>query len=127
MYILSHSYLVFTLVACKTLFTLICKECIFLPFYFSYLMKPLWSKIITSLFGGVRANNGLPGGSYSKESAWNAGDQVQYLGQEDPLEKEWLPTPAIPPGKNGYQFLPGEFMGRGAWQAIVHGVTKSWT
>ena len=67
---------------------------------------------------------GFPGGSDSKESAWNAWDQVQYLGQEDPLEKEWLPTPAIPSGKNGYQFLPGEFMGRGAWQAIVHGVAR---
>jgi len=30
----------------------------------------------------------LPGGSDSKESACNAGDQVQPLGQEDALEKE---------------------------------------
>ena len=29
--------------------------------------------------------------------------QVQSLGQEDPLEKEWLPTPV---------FLPGEFYGQ---------------
>ena len=32
--------------------------------------------------------------------------------------REWQPTPV---------FLPGEFMGRAAWQAIVHGVTKSQT
>ena len=29
--------------------------------------------------------------------------QVQSLGQEDPLEKEWRPTPV---------FLPGEFYGQ---------------
>ena len=33
-----------------------------------------------------------------------------------PWRMEWLPTPV---------FLPGEFLGRGAWQATVHGVTKS--
>ena len=30
---------------------------------------------------------GLPGGSDGKESAYNAGDQLQSLGQEDSLEK----------------------------------------
>ena len=40
------------------------------------------------------------GGSGGKESACNAGD----LGQEDPLEKELLPTPGV--------FLPGEFHGK---------------
>ena len=30
----------------------------------------------------------IPGGSDDKESACNAGDPVQSLGQEDPLEKE---------------------------------------
>ena len=35
---------------------------------------------------------------------------VQSLGQEDPL----------------YSFLENS-MNRGAWQATVHGVTKSWT
>ena len=42
---------------------------------------------------------------------------VQSLDQEDPWRREWLPIPV---------FLPGEFMDRGAWQATVHGVTKSW-
>ena len=30
---------------------------------------------------------GFPGGSDGKESACNAGDLIQSLGQEDPLEK----------------------------------------
>ena len=30
---------------------------------------------------------GFPGGSDGKESACNAGDQVRFLGWEDPLEK----------------------------------------
>ena len=30
----------------------------------------------------------FPSGSASKESACNAGDRVQFLGWEDPLEKE---------------------------------------
>ena len=41
--------------------------------------------------------------------------QVQSLGQEDPLEKEWQ-----------YSCLENP-MDRGAWQATVHGVAKSWT
>ena len=43
---------------------------------------------------------------------------VRSLGREDPLEEEMAPTPA---------FLPGESQDRGAWQATVHGVTKSQT
>ena len=35
--------------------------------------------------GNIR---GFPGGSDGKESACNAGDPVQSMGQEDPLEKE---------------------------------------
>ena len=41
---------------------------------------------------------------------------VQSLGWEDPLEEEMATTPV---------FLPGKSMDRGAWQAPVHGVTKS--
>ena len=33
-------------------------------------------------------SEGLPGGSECKASAYNAGDWVQSLGREDPLEKE---------------------------------------
>ena len=38
---------------------------------------------------------------------------VRSLAEEDPLEKEWLPT---------LVFLPGKSHGQ-----TVHGVTKSWT
>ena len=44
--------------------------------------------------------------------------RVQSLGQKDPLEEGWQPTPVI---------LPGNPMNRGAWRAAVHGVTKSRT
>ena len=45
--------------------------------------------------------------------------QVQSLGQEDPLEKEWQPTPV---------FLSGKFHGqRSLVGYIVHGVAKSRT
>ena len=42
---------------------------------------------------------------------------VQYLGGEDPLEKEWQPTPV---------FLPKESH---RWRSLatVHRVAKSWT
>ena len=45
----------------------------------------------------------FPGGSDSKESACNAGNWVQYLGQENPQEEEMVTLPA---------FLPGEFHGQ---------------
>ena len=41
--------------------------------------------------------------------------KVQSLGQEDPLEGAWQPTPI---------FLPGESHGRGSLAAMVHGVTS---
>ena len=47
------------------------------------------------------AQIGFPGGSDGRESTCNAGD----AGREDPLEKEWLPTPV---------FLAGEIHGQGS-------------
>ena len=44
---------------------------------------------------------------------------VQSLGQEDPLEKEMATH-----STNSCLEHP---MDRGAWQATVHGVTKSWS
>ena len=41
--------------------------------------------------------------------------QIQSLGWEDPMEKDWQPTPV---------FLPESSVDRGAWQATVHGATK---
>ena len=62
---------------------------------------------------------GFPGGSEGKESACNAED----LGL--------IPGSGRSPGEgngNPFQYSCLEnSMDRGAWQAIVHGVTKSWT
>ena len=46
-------------------------------------------------------------------------DQVWFLGREDPLEEE-ISNPLQ------YAYLENS-MDRGAWQATIHGVTKSWT
>ena len=62
---------------------------------------------------------GFRGGSAGKESAYNAGDlcSIPGLGRspgegnDNPLQYSCLENP----------------MDRGAWRAIVHGVTKSWT
>ena len=45
--------------------------------------------------------------------------QIQFLGLEDPLEKGI--------GNSLQYFCLENPMDRGAWQATVHGVTKSWT
>ena len=45
----------------------------------------------------------FPGGSDDKESACNAGDLVQSLGQEILWRREWQPTPV---------FFPEEFHGQ---------------
>ena len=51
----------------------------------------------------IKIYEGFPGGSDGKESASMWDTQVRSLSQEDPLEKEWLPTPV---------FLTGEFHGQ---------------
>ena len=64
-------------------------------------------------------NQGIPGGSDSKESACNAGDLglITGLGRSPgegkgyPLQYSGLENP----------------MKRGAWQATVYQVTESWT
>ena len=61
----------------------------------------------------------FPGGSDGKESACNAGNpslipefgRSPREGNNNPLQYSCLEN----------------FMDRGAWQATVHGVTKSWT
>ena len=45
--------------------------------------KPRWTNMY-----GIFILGGFPGSSDSKASACNAGDWVQSLGREDPLEKE---------------------------------------
>ena len=41
-------------------------------------------------------SEGFPGGSDCKESACNAGDLVQFLGREDPLEEGMATHSSIP-------------------------------
>ena len=59
----------------------------------------------------------LPGGSVHKESTCNAGDQnlIPGLGR----------TPGGGNGSPLQNFCLGNPMDGGAWQATVHGVTKS--
>ena len=62
---------------------------------------------------------GFPAGSDSKESAFNAEDQALTPGSErSPGEGNGYPLQ--------YSCLENP-MDRGAWQAIAHGFTKSWT
>jgi len=61
---------------------------------------------------------GLPGSPVGKESACNAGDQGSIPG--------WGRSPGEGNG-SPLQYSLENPMDRGAWQATVHGVTKSWT
>ena len=71
------------------------------------------------LIWGIRVFMGFPCGSAGKESACNEG----YLGL--------IPGMGRSPGEeNGYPLQCSCLenpMGRGAWQATVHGVAKNWT
>ena len=61
---------------------------------------------------------GFPGSSDGKEFTCNAGDLCLIPEWEDPLEK----------GEGNGQYSGMEnSIGRGAWHATVHGVTKSQT
>ena len=69
-----------------------------------YPLQYSWASLVTQLV------NNLP---VMKET-W-----VQFLGQEDPLEKGMTTQSSILAWR-----IP---MDRGAWRASVHGVAKSWT
>ena len=58
---------------------------------------------------------GFPGGSDGKDCAYNAGDSVQSLGQEDPIG-EAIHSIILPVEKP---------IDRGTWWATVHGVAES--
>ena len=63
--------------------------------------------------------HGFPGGSDGKESAHNVGDpgSIPGLGR----------SPGEGNGNSPQYSCLENSMDRGAWQAIVHGVPKSWT
>ena len=61
---------------------------------------------------------GFPGGSDSKESACNAGNWVQFIGWEDPLEKEMAPHSIILAWRIPWTEKYGRLQS-------VHGVPKS--
>ena len=61
----------------------------------------------------------VPSGSGVKNLPATQEVWVQSLGQKDPLEKEMATHSSILAWENS--------MDRGAWQAIVHGVTRSQT
>ena len=89
------------------------------PWFFPFLHLPALYRAFPSVFNHGLSSQGFPGGSDGKESACNFGD----LG--------WIPgSGRSPGGGNGnplqYSCL-GNPMNRGAWGAIVQGVTKSRT
>ena len=47
----------------------------------------------------------FPGGSDGKQSAYNAGDLIRFLGRKDPLEKEMATHSSILPGESHRQRL----------------------
>ena len=77
------------------------------------------SRISIFILKDPREDTGLPWWLRQLKSLpamW--GIRVQSLGREDPLEKEMVTHSSI---------LALRIMDRGAWQATVHGVTKSQT
>ena len=77
------------------------------------------SNLSITLFFKIQVILGFPGGSDGKETACNAGDPGSIAG----LEK----SPGVG-NRNPFQNCCLEnSMDKGAWQATVHGVAKSWT
>ena len=71
------------------------------------------------LYACIYVCGGFPGGSDGKESVSNAGDLSSIPGSERSSGEG-----------NGYPFkysCPENPIAREAWQAALHGVTKSWT
>ena len=70
---------------------------------------------------------GLPGSSDSKESACNAGDPVQFLGREDPLEKRMATHSSILASRIPWIEEPGELQSIGLQRAGHSWVTNTCT
>ena len=57
-------------------------------------------KVINLALNFIDEQRGFPGGFHGEESACDAGDPVQSLGQEDTLEKEMVTHSVFLPGKS---------------------------
>ena len=68
-----------------------------------------------NLLKNTSLEKGFPGGSAAKTPPAMQEMWVRSLGWDDPLEKEWEPTPV---------FLLENLMDKGAWWASVHKVAK---
>ena len=64
-------------------------------------------------------NLGFPGGSVVKNLPTNAGDQVQSLGQEDPLEKEMVTHSSFLAWRIPWTEEPGRLQFKGS-QRVRH-------
>ena len=62
---------------------------------------------------------GVPGGSDGKASSCNAGDQVQFLGWEDPLEKEMATHSSTLAWKTAWTEEPSRLQSMGS-QRVGH-------
>ena len=78
----------------------------------------LWA---VSLILFYESMQGFPGGTVVKNPPAKQETWVQSLGWEDP------PPPEQGNGNSLQYSCLGNAMDRGAWQALVHGVAKSWT
>ena len=92
--------------------------------FFKFYQTAMYCKLtmclwLCSILRELKGNMGFPSGSGGKESTCNAWDLglIPWLGSQlgegngNPLQYSCLENP----------------IGRGAWQATVHGVAKSWT
>ena len=83
----------------------------------SSLMNPFPLEILIWVW--IRTYMGFPGGSEGKASACNAGDWVQFLGQEDPLEKEMATHSSTLAWKIPWTEKPGRLQSMGL-QRVGH-------
>ena len=84
------------------------------------MMPTVMAKFVWKLFGRLGSQRNisvLPSRDNSLVAQMVKNLPAKPETQVRPLGWEWLPTPV---------FLPGEFH-RGAWQATIHGITKSQT
>ena len=81
---------------------------------FSHLMKA-GNNNLTYMFVRIKMQSCMPhpGGSDSKESACNVGNQVQSLGWEDPLEKEMTTHSSILAWRIPWTEEPGRLQSSG--------------